>query len=85
MQKANKGILENEYYMIHNKITKRDQNHVIPVKVDLRRGTPRLSKMHKFSYSPAPFKKVKHVQWGLFSPEEIVYVQALFLNPFINF
>jgi len=27
--------------------------------------------MHKFSYSPAPLKKVKHVQFGILSPDEI--------------
>lgn len=39
-----------------------------------------LNIMHKFSYSPAPLKKVKHVQWGLFSPEEIVCYQNSSLN-----
>lgn len=36
---------------------------------------------HQFAYSAAPIRKVKEVQFGILSPEEIV---RAFLHPFFN-
>lgn len=35
---------------------------------------------HQFAYSAAPIRKVKEVQFGILSPEEIVRTSPLFRN-----
>jgi DNA-directed RNA polymerase II subunit RPB1 len=39
---------------------------------------------HQFAYSAAPVRKVREVQFGILSPEEIVCIQVLVLHSHFN-